>query len=144
MRRRGPAAVRLGFALAPGCVAVGPGGQAIRDGTANALWSFIIPGTGQIMNGESGKGLGMMAVFLLNDLRASNDECMSADDAEWYSTVRLAVTIWSAVDAYSSAQRLNATAPFGPPAPRRGAPPPVAFALDPVGRSAAASVEWRF
>ncbi len=64
-----------------------------------AILSFLIPGLGQIYNGEIGKGLIIIVVQVINFLLATIIIGIFTG---------LAVFIWAIYDAYVVAQRLNA------------------------------------
>jgi hypothetical protein len=135
--------VVAGAGLAGGCVTLGPDGRLMRDPTGNAVCSLIIPGVGQFMNQDWGKGALMMALNVLNNSRAATVET-DAEIRSWV-TIGAAISIWSAVDAHQMAVQLNVTRPLG--APHYGsspARPPVAVVLDPANERATATLEWRF
>jgi hypothetical protein len=138
--------VALVAALAlAGCTSIGPGGQMQRDATGNALWSFLIPGAGQFMNGETGKGALMLGLNVLSVGGALRSETL--EEAQTWLTVGLVVEIWSTADAYSSANRLNRERPLGiyrsqAPAEPKGTP--ITVCLDLVNKRLLTSVSYRF
>jgi hypothetical protein len=115
----------------------------MRDPTGNAFWSLVIPGVGQFMNDDWGKGVLMMSLNVLNNARLSPDS--TTEELNSWVLVGAAIGVWSAVDAYQVASELNATRPLGTmPAARAQARTPMVVLLDPVNECATASFEWRF
>jgi hypothetical protein len=137
----------LGVALA-GCSSVGPGGQMQRDATGNAIWSLIIPGVGQFMNGEAGKGALMMSVNVANNLylRSSEDIDEYNERLTTCLPVGIAVSVWSCADAYASANRLNQgpRRTYHSRAPAETEATPITVCLDPFSRQVVASFCCRF
>lgn len=62
------------------------------------LGSFFIPGLGQLMNGDNGKGIGMFVAYVVSFLLMFVLIGFLTAPAIW---------IWGMIDAYQSAQRWN-------------------------------------
>lgn len=80
------------------CAGCGPGGRAV--------WSFVIPGVGQFMNDEAGKGALMLGLNVLTNASYMNAE---PEDASVYILLSLGISTWSAVDAYTVAEQKGLT-----------------------------------
>lgn len=70
-----------------------------EPGTA-LLWSCLIPGGGQIYNDQIAKGLVMLGAEIVVLAVVSLSETPDIG-------IALAIPIWSMIDAYSTAKRLN-------------------------------------
>lgn len=68
---------------------------------AAAVLSFVIAGAGQIYNGQIGKGFAFLVCIVISWLLTSLVIGI---------VPLLILTIWSVVDAYRTAERINATA----------------------------------
>lgn len=88
-------------------------GQLVRDGRARAFWSFVLPGAGQIRNGEHGTAALLLTLELLNHVSywRVDEEEEERNDERYYSVATL-LRLWGATDAYSVANTLNETKPF--------------------------------
>jgi TM2 domain-containing membrane protein YozV len=86
-------ATALGFGNTPVSVSVGaPGAIARKNATLAAVLSFLIVGLGQLYNGQAGKGIFMFIGCV----------CL------WFILLGWIINIWSIIDAYKTAERINA------------------------------------
>ncbi len=143
-------AVAAVLALA-GCTTVGPGGQVQRAAGAHALWSFLIPGVGQFMNGEVGKGALMMGVNVANNVYLMTSVPETLEEAQQIAAislvVSLGVSVWSAGDAYSSTNRFNQTLgsrTYRSRAPAEPETTPLTVCLDLINKRLLMGVDYRF
>jgi TM2 domain-containing membrane protein YozV len=78
--------------------------RSARSPGAAAVLSFFWCGLGQIYNGQIGKGIGMMIAYFISAILI-------------YLLIGLITTpilwIWGMIDAYNTAERLNAQAGLG-------------------------------
>ena len=65
-----------------------------KNATLALVLSLLFPGVGQIYNGQVGKGIGMMAGALFGGLIT-------------FGLAALGFWIWSMIDAYQTANKLN-------------------------------------
>jgi len=120
-----------------------------RYSGGRAFWSFLIPGVGQVMNEDSGKATLILALEILNYATYYQQDELDRSDERLYSVMGV-LRLWGASDAYSTAEELNKTKPFGimPIYPGAGAcepePTPLQIVLDPLGRRIAATLTCRF
>ena len=91
----------------------------------------------------------MMALNVANNL--SLDEDATDDETATSLAIGLGIGVWSAVDAYAVASRLNREQPLGyggkrsfPKQAAQAYQPPLTITLDPIGRSVGASLCCRF
>lgn len=70
----------------------------VKSPVLACIFSLIIPGVGQMYNGQFGKGVLMLGLQLLSALLATIGIGVFTG---------LIVAIWSAVDAYQTAKRIN-------------------------------------
>lgn len=134
-----------------GCTTVGAGGQMQRDATGRAIWSFLIPGVGQFMNREVGKGALMMGINVANNVYLQSSETREEFHQRRPTavTIGLAVGVWSAADAHGVAQRLNMEQPLGrmnrsTRAPSEPSSAPVTVCLDLLNKRLLAGASYRF
>ena len=138
--------------VAVGCIRLDEEGQLQRHASARGFWSFLVPGSGQIMNGQPGKGALLLGLEVANWLTYLDDDEVDRNDERLYSVMGV-VHLWAATDAYDVAATLNETAPFkmrvvvpgeeaANPAPQTGWIPFVF--LDPVREQVTASLAYRF
>lgn len=71
---------------------------AAKNPALSLLGSFFVPGLGQLMNGDTGKGIGMFVAYVFSFLLMFVLIGFLTAPAIW---------IWGMVDAYQSAQRWN-------------------------------------
>ncbi|WP_353951267.1 DUF2510 domain-containing protein [Knoellia sp. S7-12] len=69
-----------------------------KNPALSLLGSFFIPGLGQLMNGDTGKGIGMFVGYVFSFLLMFVLVGFLTAPAIW---------IWGMIDAYQSAQRWN-------------------------------------
>ena len=93
-----------------------------RNPAAAGLFSFMIPGGGQLYNGQTGKGIAFFASGLFTVGMATRQECTEIvglpgsevcefmNDAGVWAVAFLANSVWSIVHAVETAKRLNAEA----------------------------------
>ncbi|MHC5056983.1 MAG: hypothetical protein ACYTKD_20075 [Planctomycetota bacterium] len=120
-----------------------------RNPGGRAFWSFLIPGVGQVQNEDGGKATLLLALEILNYATYYQQEEEDRSDERLYSVMGV-LRLWGASDAYSRAQQLNETKPFGimpiyPAADvREPEPTPLQIVLDPLGKRVAATLTCRF
>ena len=140
-----------------GCVTVGRDGQLERSAAGNAVASLLIPGLGQFMNGQPGKGALMMAINIGNNVLWANRTdfggtgYVSESERMRFLVIGAGVMVWSGADAARVARHLNETNPLPGGGGARGvqgvAPeydPPFVVAFDPLGKRISASLCLRF
>ncbi|MHC4247915.1 MAG: hypothetical protein ACYS9X_02180 [Planctomycetota bacterium] len=132
-----------------GCTTVGSDGRMQRSAGGRAFWSLMIPGVGQFTTGETAKGALMMALNVANNL--SLDDDATDDEAATALAISLGIGVWSGIDAYVVADRLNREEPLGYSRSRRygenvapAREPPLTIVLDPIGRRVGAALCCRF
>lgn len=124
--------------LVCGC---GPGGKAV--------WSLLIPGMGQFMNNENGKGATFLTVGILAGIMSyeteleyiGEDEYFRyyeedyTDTAKAFRIIHYGTAIWSAIDAYQVGSKL-AEAPIDDSSHKlaRTVQPPIQIVLDPLNK----------
>ena len=137
---------------AVGCRRFNSEGQLERYSGGRAFWSFLVPGIGQVQNGEGGKATMLISLELLNLATYFQKEGEEKNDERLYSVMGV-LRLWSVSDAYCTAQSLNKTDPFEIKFMPRGTSldrtpevdsPPLVFVLDPIGRRASAMFQHRF
>ena len=80
-----------------------------KEPVLSLLASFFIPGLGTILNGETGKGLGIMALYFLVPLAPLMIALfVSTIFIFLVGLVALGAWIWGLIDAYKGAQAYNA------------------------------------
>jgi hypothetical protein len=156
---------------AAGCLHVAPDGRLERWAAGRTVWSVVIPGTGQFMNGEYGKGALMLGLSLANnigtgtweeDAEGGREFVWASDEARArYAIFLVGLGTWSGMDAYKVTMMQNETAPVrlgaasaeagpasdfdepGRASPADGKTPPV-LVLDPLGGKLSATLCYQF
>ena len=104
-----------------GCIHISRDGRLQRWAAGRGAWSVVIPGVGQIMNGEYGKAALMLGLGLANNVKIGSLEEDAEGDRRWewaseevrvrHAVVTVGLGTWSGIDAYSVAKKQNETAP---------------------------------
>ena len=148
MNRKGLGAAFLAAVLAAGCsYHDGNTGRRVRMPKARAVWSFFIPGTGQYMNGEVGKGALMTGMSATAWISAERSRGGGQALQLWFVA---GIGMWSAIDAYKVADRPSrvpglAMQEAGEQPCGVSAPCLVGFTtIDPFGERLITTVSYRF
>ena len=146
--------VVLALVALTGCRRLNMNGQLERYAGGRALWSFMIPGVGQVQNEEGGKATMLFALDLLNLATYYQDEPADRNDERLFAVMGV-IHLWAETDAFNRAKELNRTRPCGmqftpgvssfEPSPLPPPQPtPLQLVLDPIGKRVAATLTCRF